>query len=86
MLVDVAAHRMVDLGGQHHVVAPPAQCLPDDLLRLAAGVNVGGVDDVDPRVERGVDDARAGDTVGVAERAEHHRAQTKLAHLDAGTA
>ena len=52
-LVGVVAHRAVDLRGEDDVVAPPAgERLADDLLGLAARVDVGGVDEVDPGVER----------------------------------
>jgi hypothetical protein len=45
------AHREVDLAGEHHVIALPAgEGLADDLLRLAGGVDVGGVDEVDAGV------------------------------------
>ena len=52
-LVGVLAHRAPELGGQHDVVAAALERLADDLLRLAGGVDVGGVDEVDPGVERG---------------------------------
>ena len=57
-LVRVVAHRAVELGGEDDVVAPVVggQRLADDLLGLAARVDVGGVDEVDARVERPVDD------------------------------
>jgi hypothetical protein len=47
---------------------------PDD-LGLALGVDVGGVDDVDPGVYGTVDDADRLVVVGVAPGAEHHRAE-----------
>ena len=73
-LVRVVAHDAVELRREHDVVAPAArQSLADDLLRLARGVDVRGVDEVDPRVERAVDDANRLLVVGVAPRAEHHR-------------
>ena len=75
--VRVVAHRRVDLGGQHHVVAPAGQRLADDLLGLAGRVDVGGVDEVDPRVERAVDDPDRVVVVGVAPVAEHHRAEAQ---------
>jgi hypothetical protein len=85
LLVGVVAHRAVELGGEDDVVAPPAgQCLGDDLLGLALGVDVGGVDDVDPGVQRAVDDPDALVVVGVAPGAEHHRAEAQLADRDAG--
>jgi hypothetical protein len=74
------------LGGQHDLLAPALERLPGDLLRLAIGVHVGGVDDVDAPVEGGVDDPRALVVVGIAHGAEHHRPQAVGAHLDAGAA
>jgi hypothetical protein len=41
-------------------------------------VDVGGVDEVDPGVERAVDDADALVVVFVAPVAEHHRAEAEL--------
>jgi hypothetical protein len=62
------------------------RCLADDLLGLAERVDVGGVDEVDAGIERGVDDADAVVVVGIAERPEHHRPETQGADLDAGAA
>jgi hypothetical protein len=76
----------VHLRGQHDIVPATAQGLADDLLRLSRRVHVGGVDEVDPGVQRGVDDPDAVLVIGVAPRAEHHRAEAVGAHLDAGTA
>ena len=56
----------------------PFERLADDLLGLAGGVDVGGVDEVDPGVERRVDDADRVVVVGVAPGAEHHRAEAQL--------
>jgi hypothetical protein len=82
-LVGVVAHRAPELGGQHDVVAAALERLADDLLRLAGRVDVGGVDEVDAGVQRGVDDADGVVVVGVAPGAEHHRAQAELADRDA---
>src|SRR5881397_1381057 len=69
-------------GGRHDVVAPAAgKGLPDDRLRLAARVDVGGVDEVDPCVERAVDDPDARVVVGLPPRAEHHGAQAERADV-----
>jgi hypothetical protein len=76
----------VELGGEHDPVAAALERLADDLLRLAAGVDVGGVDDVDARVERAVDDPDRLLVVGVAPGAEHHGAEGEGADLDAGAA
>src|SRR3954454_18574929 len=84
-LVGVVAHGPVDLGGEEDAVAPPAgQRLADDLLGLAARVDVRGVDEVDPRVERAVDDRDGLVVVGVAPGAEHHGSETERADLDSG--
>ena len=86
-LVRIVAHLAVELGGQHDVVALAArQGLADDLLGLAARVDVGGVDEVDPGVERGVDDPDRLVVVGVAPGAEHHGAEAEWADLDSGAA
>ena len=51
-LVRVIAHRLMNLAGQHHVLALTARHrLADDHLRFAAGVHVYGIDEVDPRVQ-----------------------------------
>ena len=83
-VVRVLAHRRHELGGQHDLVAPALERLADDLLRLAAGVHVGGVDEVDAAVERGVDDLDAVVVVAVAPGAEHHRPEAVAADLDPG--
>jgi len=76
--VGVLAHRTPELRGQHDVVAAASERLPNDLLRLAGGVDVGGVDEIDPGVERAVDDADRVVVVGVPPGAEHHRAEAEL--------
>jgi len=79
-LVGVVAHGAVHLGGEDDVLAPAAgERLADDLLRLAARVDVRGVDEVDPRVERAVDDPDRLVVVGIAPLAEHHRAEAERA-------
>ena len=81
-LVGVLAHRAVDLGREHDVVAPAAgERLADDLLGLAARIDVGGVDEVDPGIERAVDDPDRLLVVGVAPCAEHHRPEAQRADL-----
>ena len=59
------AHRAVHLGREDDVVAAAGERLADDLLRLAGGVHVGGVDEVDAGVERGVDDLDASSWSGL---------------------
>ena len=72
-----------DLGGEHDLLAPAAQRLADDLLRLAPAVAVGGVDEVDALVERAVHDAHAVVVIGVAPAPEHHRAEAEARDLEA---
>ncbi len=85
-LVGIVAHRRRTLGREDDVVAAPLERLADDLFGLAAGVHVGGVDEVDPRVQRLVDDADRVVMVGVADGPEHHRAERVGTDLDAGPA
>src|SRR6185295_20336639 len=72
------------LARQDDIVATALERLAEDLLRLSGGVDVGGVHEVDPSVDRAVDDADAVVVVGVAPGAEHHRAEAELRDLDAG--
>jgi hypothetical protein len=86
-LVGVVPHRAVDLGREDDVVAAAArQSLADDLLGFPARVDVRGVDEVDPRVERAMDDRDALVVVGVAPGAEHHRAEAQRADFDSSGA
>jgi hypothetical protein len=57
--VGTLAHREVHLRREHDVIASAAQRLADNLLGLAAGVHVGGIDEVDALAEGRVDDADA---------------------------
>ena len=79
-------HRAVHLRREHDRVAPALQGLADDLLGLAARVDVGRVDEVDPCVERTVDDVDRLVVVGVAPGAEHHRAEAQRTDLQTGAA
>ena len=57
--VGVLRHGKASLGGDHHLVAhagPGGKPLADDLLAGAAGVDVGGVDEVAAGVEIAVQD------------------------------
>jgi hypothetical protein len=85
-VVGVVVERQSDLGREHDVVAPPGQCLADDLLGFAGRVDVRGVDEVDPGLERAVDDPDRGVVIGVAGGTEHHRAEAQLADGDPGPA
>ena len=54
-IVGALAHRPHALGRDHHLVALDAQRLEraaDEFLALPGGVEVGGVDEVDPAIER----------------------------------
>jgi hypothetical protein len=84
LLVGIRAHRAVEFRGEDDVVAAAGERLADDLLGLALRVDVGGVDEGDPGVQRGVDDADRLVVVGVAPGAEHHRAEAQLANRNAG--
>ena len=67
-VVRPVAHPAVHLGGHDGLVAPPGDGFPDVLLGDAARVDVRRVDEVDPDVERPVDDpGRLGLVRSVAE-------------------
>ena len=93
-LVGVVAHRVVDLGGDDHLVARGAEILQrpaGDLLAGAARVHVGGVEEVDPGLER-----RARRRAALLVLVEHpvaplagavgHHAEAEPRHLEAGGA
>jgi len=86
VLLGAVAGVLAGLLGGEHLVAAAAQRLADDLLRLPSRVHVRGVDEVDSAVQRGVDDPDAVLVIGIAPRAEHHRAEAVRADLDPGTA
>ena len=50
-----AVERLAELRREDDAVAPVAEDLADELLARAHGVDVGGVEERDARVERGVD-------------------------------
>ncbi len=84
LIVGTEAGPPVDLGAEDHLVAAAGQGLPDDALRIARVVDVGGIDEVDARVQRGVDDP---DRVGLGRAsAEIHRAEAQRRHAHAGPA
>jgi hypothetical protein len=85
-LIGPVVHRHEELRRQHDVVAAPPQGLAGDLLRHAAGIHVGGVDEVDPGIECAVNDADRVGAVVVAPRPEHHRAQAQRADRYSGPA
>src|SRR5262249_6628860 len=57
----------------------------DNHLRLALAVTVSRVDKIDARIQSFVDNPNAVVVVGVAHRAEHHRAEAISADLDASS-
>src|SRR5207249_11799493 len=65
VLVLTGPHLPMDLRRENDLIASPLERLPDDLLSLAVGIDVRRVHDVDPGVERLVDDADAIVVVGV---------------------
>src|SRR5207248_773390 len=83
-LVGVVAHRAVELRRKDDVVALALDRLADDLLGFATAVDVRRVDEVDPGLERCVDDPVRFLVVAVAPLAEHHGAEAERRDLDAG--
>ena len=95
-VVGAESHRLVHLCGQNDVVAVPAAVQPsaDGLLRdavsllhvrgLRAAVDVGGVEEVDARIDGGVHDRETGRFVHRV--AEVHGAETDPADQQTGTA
>jgi uncharacterized protein (DUF433 family) len=45
-----------ELGGNDDRVAATLECLAEKDLRLGRAIDVGGIEEVDPRLDRGVDD------------------------------
>ena len=85
LVVGIVAYRTAELGREDDAVAAPLERLAHDYFGLA--VCVGGVDEVDSRVQRLVDDADRVLGVGVADvRAERQCAERVGADLDAGPA
>ncbi|MGX1224141.1 hypothetical protein RKD42_005400 [Streptomyces ambofaciens] len=86
LVVGLVAHRHACLRGQHDVVPAPGDRLADHLLRLAAAVHVGGVDQVDPRLQGGVDEGGGLLLGGAPDAAEVHGAERERADLHTGAA
>lgn len=83
--VRVLAHRGVGLRGQDDALPSPAgQGLTHDLLRLAVGIHVRRVEDVDAGVQGSVNDPDRLVMVRIPPGAEHHRPEAVRAHLDTG--
>jgi len=91
-VVRAVAHAEACLGGDQHSVALVAKRLADDRLGRALRVDVGGVEHVDARIERHVDQpARPGHVrrPGLGEKADTakgHRAERQDRQAQAGTA
>ncbi len=79
-LVRILAHHIPEFRGEDHVLTAALEGAADDLLRYAAGIDVRRVDEVDPGVERAVDDAHARVPVRIAHRPEHHRPEAQARH------
>jgi len=83
LVVGIVTYRAAESGRQHNAVAAALERFAHDHFGLA--VRVGGVDHVDPRVQRFADDADRVVVVGVADgRAECQCAKRVGADLDAG--
>ena len=85
------AHPAAHFRRQDDVLPPPRDGLPDHRLRLARGVDVGGVDEVDARIERAMHDAVSRSLIEAADlfpdlsgASEGHRAQTELRNEHTG--
>src|SRR4029077_14110419 len=75
-------HGPADLRREDHIVTAALKGPADNLLRVS--VRVSGVDEVDARVERLVDDPDRILGIGIADRSgEHERAERIRADLDA---
>ena len=75
-IVGPLAHRAHRLGGDHHVRTLDAQRLDrpaGELLRLALGIDVGGIDEVDPGIQRLLDEGRRSILIKPGYRAEPPR-------------
>jgi len=81
--IPIATHRVIHLRGNHQFIASSGDGFAHDLLALATGVGIGGIDEVDPGIERLVDDADAFGVVGVAHLPEHHRSEAITTDRDA---
>ncbi|MNT56929.1 hypothetical protein D3C72_1942670 [compost metagenome] len=57
----------------------PGNCFTDDLFGAAVGVDIGGVDEIDPLIPGFVDDAQRILCAGLL--AKHHRAEGEGGHL-----
>ena len=79
----VVAHRVADLGGQHHLIATTGKRPAEELLGHPEVVDVGGVEERNPGRQRLIDHLPTRRLVGVAPPTEHHRAEPENADVDA---
>ena len=84
LVVRVVIDRSAHLRGQDHVVTAALECPSHDVFGVSVGVS--GVHQVDPGVERLVDDADRLLGVVAHRGGEHHRAEPVRTDLDAGSA
>jgi len=77
-LVGVGPHRSRELRREDDAVAPCGDRPADDRLGLAVGrVGVRRLDEVDARIERGVDDPRTVRVIGIRPGTEVHPTETQ---------
>jgi hypothetical protein len=76
----------MNFGCQDDVVTAPAgESLANDFLRLALRVDVSGVDEIDPGIQRAVNDLDRDLMIRLTPGAKHHGAQAQWADLHTGT-
>ena len=79
-LRDTGGVTRCDLGGEHHLIAPVAEGLADELLRLPAAVALRGVEVGDAGIDGRVDDGPG--ALGVDPHAEVVAAEPRERHLE----
>jgi len=83
-VVDLGAHASPHFGGKHHLVSFALERFPQDLLRLAIGIDVGGIEEIDPGIEGHVDQTlrsrliEAADLFPIPLSAKAHRPQAQF--------
>jgi hypothetical protein len=86
-VVRAVAHPAVNLGRQDHPVAASLQGLAEDLLRRPLRVDIGGVEQVDARLQAEIDESARlvrldrSHLLLVTRAAERHRAEGERGHL-----
>ncbi len=84
--VRIVAERQSELRRQNDILAATFDGLPDNLFGFAERIDIRGIEKIDARIDGAADDADRVFVVGVAHRAEHHGAESKLAHRPARSA